>query len=37
MALKIEGVVNGGVHVEKTLGERADLNRCILHSRRRIG
>jgi hypothetical protein len=35
MALEIEGVVDGGVHAEKPLAEQADLNRCILRSRRR--
>jgi hypothetical protein len=37
MALEVEGVVDGGMHAEKALccAEPADLNRCILRSRRR--
>ena len=34
VALKVEGVVDGSMHAHETLGA-ADLNRCILCSRRR--
>ena len=34
MALKVEVVVDGGMHAEQALADRADLNRCILRSRR---
>jgi hypothetical protein len=35
VALKVEIVVNGGVHDEKYWADPADLKRCILRSRRR--
>jgi hypothetical protein len=36
MALKVEGVMDSSMHVEKALSRAgADLNRCIFHSRRR--
>ncbi len=34
MALYIEGVGDGGVDAEEVLRDPADLNRCILRSRR---
>jgi hypothetical protein len=35
MALKVEDIMDGGMHAEKALADRADLNRCNLRSRRR--
>jgi hypothetical protein len=35
VALKVEIVVNDGVHAEKCWADPADLKRCILRSRRR--
>jgi hypothetical protein len=35
MTLKIESIVDGGMHAEEALADRADLNRCTLRSRRR--
>jgi hypothetical protein len=35
MALEIEGVVDHGMLLRKRCADRADLNRCILRSRRR--
>jgi len=35
MALKVEGVVDGGMHAEKALGGSSRFERCILRSRRR--
>jgi hypothetical protein len=37
MALDVEGIVNGGVNGQESLGHPGDLNRCILRSRRRVG
>jgi hypothetical protein len=35
MALKVEIIVNGGLHAQKRWADPADLKRCILRSRRR--
>jgi hypothetical protein len=37
MALKVEGIVNGGMHVEKTLGRARRLEALHLCSRRLTG
>jgi hypothetical protein len=37
MALKVEGVVGGGVYRDETLADPGDLKRCIFRPRRRSG